>query len=196
MTDIAKRLGRLHAAVGQTIDTNLENFPATLGQSSKARFVYQDFRGGQSDEELEIILQSLIANIASLFGHLRHWARSTARGVDNVDEAFNRSLDLRIIMDLWNSDKHPGESRKGGYSKKRPKLANISSVMKMTARAGQGATVMTLGVAGKPVCNVPGASRVVVTADVLDERGNNLGEINDMAERAIQVWEKLVDHLQ
>jgi hypothetical protein len=196
MSDIDKRLRLLYAAVGQTTDTNLANYPATLATTPHSRFVYQNFRGGRSDDELELALRTLIENIASLFGHLRHWAKSGAKGVGHVDEAFNRSLDLRIIADLWNSHKHPGECRNGGYSKKGPRLTEINSMMSLTAKGGEDATTLRLGAGGMPVCNKPGAARVIVTATVLDDKGNPLGDINDIADRAIEVWEVLIEQLR
>jgi hypothetical protein len=44
MSDIDKRLRLLYAAVGQTIDTNLSNYPAKVAKTPHSRFVYQDFR--------------------------------------------------------------------------------------------------------------------------------------------------------
>jgi hypothetical protein len=195
MTDIDKRLRLLYAAVGQTIDTNLSNYPAQVARTPNSVMVYQDFRRGRSDEELELVVRTLIDNVASLFGHLRHWARHGAKGVGHIDEAFNRSLDLRIIADLWNAHKHPGESR-GGYSKKRPELVEITSSAHITAKPGADATVfLPLGNKGAPSCNMPDEARIRVSAKVIDDKGNYLGDINDIASRAIKIWEEVIRRL-
>jgi hypothetical protein len=196
MTDIYRRLGRLYAALGETIESDLTKFPATVIKTPTSCAIYQDFRGGRTDEQIENLLQSLIANIASLEGYLRQWAKKSGRGVCHVADAFNGSLDLRIIKDLWNAEKHPGVHHQGGYSRKGPKLINVNGVNQLKVGPGKGWAAMTLGAGGVPVKHGTGTSEVLFTGDVVDEHGNNLGELHVIADRGIQVWENLIARLQ
>jgi hypothetical protein len=189
---LATELRLLYTAIAKTAEFDLSKSPPTYFRSDKAHGVFQDFRGGRSDEDLQNDIQLVIHNIGSLFDHLRAWARAGARGVDNVERTIQASRDLQIIMDLWNLKKHHGHDRKGGWSKLFPRLANYTSHLRVKAASGERAASYAITAAGPMSTR---GNHVVVTADVLDSTGARIGDFHDIAARAVEAWKQLINKL-
>lgn len=190
---LAKELRLLYRSIGRATVADLTKVPITQYRSNRGYGMFQDFSGGRSPEDLEIDIHSVIHSLSSLFDHLRAWARSGARGVDNVVVAVRASRDLQIIMDLWTLKKHGNHNRNGGWSKLRPTLTNIAARMKITARAGQGVASYFITPDGKQHAT-PG-SFVVTTADVIDGKGQKIGDFHEIATSAIEAWKQLISQL-
>src|SRR5438552_493937 len=116
--DIAERVRRVYAAIGAIEERDPTKLKATVIQNEKITAVHQDFRGGQSDDQLVNFAHMLIHNIANLRDHLRRWAAHNGKEKDAIDRAADASPDLQIIRDLSNNDKHGYPPRDGGYSGK------------------------------------------------------------------------------
>lgn len=193
-TDLLQRIRRVHTAVGTAKESDLNNLKASAISTDKIVGILQDFRGGLSDEELCNIAHSVIHNIANLRDHLRRWAHLNGRDKKKVDEAVEKSMELQIIMDLSNNDKHGYPPRNGGHSGKSPQLTEINRVMKLATRAQRSSSIgMTLGPGGVPRTFGDGTAKAVVTGQVVDQGNNPTGDLHDIATKAIEAWEGVLD---
>jgi hypothetical protein len=192
MDDIGLRIKRIHAAIGASQELNVGTLVGQVIQTPRVHGVFQDFSGGQSEEDLSNIAHSTISNIAHLHDHLKGWARRNGKDSTRVRDTLDRSLPLKIIMDLANNDKHGYPPREGGHSSLAPKLINVGRVMQLRGGTTSDWTVMTLGNRGQPIIEGSGSGRAVVTGLIIDKSGKAIGDLFDMAEQAIQAWEQLV----
>ena len=190
---ILLRIKRLYAAIGSIEEDDPNKLKATVIQTDKIKGMSQDFRGGFSDAELSNQVQTVIYNIAHLRDPLRRWASNHGRDKNKVDQAINNCLDLQIIKDLSNNDKHDGLPRKGGHSGQCPQLIEINRVMRLQTQAKKDSMIgMTIGADGVPKFIGDGTAKAVVTGDVVDSDGNRIGELYDIANKAVEAWEALL----
>ena len=128
--------------------------------------------------------------------HLRRWARAEHKDLGEIDSAVNASMELRIIFDLADVDKHGGSRRDGGYSKLDPRIENLDRALRLQTRPVVGSEVsLTFGRGGTPVVGGDGSGSVVITGTVVDGRGNAVGDLRDILVVAIGVWERVLDSL-
>ena len=191
---ILQRINRIYAAIMSIEEDDPQKLKATVIQTDKIKGMSQDFRGGFSDAELSNQVHSVIQNVSNLRDHLRHWASHHDQNKNKVDPALDNCLELQIIIDLSNNDKHKGPLRKGGRSGKNPQLINIDRVMRLQTQAKKGpsAICMTIGADGAPKFIGNGTAKAVVTGDVVDNNGNRIGEFYDIANKAVEAWEALL----
>ncbi len=190
---ILQRISRIYAAIGVIEESDPNKLKATVIQTDKITYVFQDFRGGFSDDDLSNQAHTVIHNIANLRDHLRKWAKRNSKDKTKVDQTVNNCLELQIIMDLSNNDKHGFPLRDGGHSKKCPQLIEINRVMRMQTQAKEDSMIgMTVGVDGVPRFMGDGIAKAVVTADVVDNKNNRIGDLYGIANTAIEAWEKLL----
>ena len=122
-TELLQRVHRIYSAIRAVEETNPNKLKATTITTDKIVAVFQDFRGGLTNAELSNLAYTLIHNIANLRDHLRKWAVQNEKDKEKVDEAFTQSLELKIIQDLSDNDKHGYPPRNGkGESGKCPQL--------------------------------------------------------------------------
>ncbi len=131
--DIFKRLNRLYAAVGATIEADLSKFPPTVIDQDGMFGIAQDFLGGLSPEEIENLAHSMIANIANFRTHLRAHAKShPGTDVGEILAVLDQSRPFQIIKDLFNNEKHGYRPRGGGFSGLSPQLTDVNRVLQLT----------------------------------------------------------------
>lgn len=189
---ILQRINRIYAAIG-SIEEDPHKLKATVIQTEKIKAIFQDFRGGFSDDDLSNQAHSVIHNIANLRDHLRRWASHHDQDKNKVDQAIDNCLELQIIKDLSNNDKHGYPPRDGGHSRKCPQLIEINRVMRLQTQAKKGSTIgMTIGASGVPKIIGDGSAKAVVTGDVVDNNGNRIGDLYDITNNAVKAWETLL----
>jgi len=192
-TEIELRIKRIYAAIGEAIEYDVSKMKADVIQTDKVTSVYQDFRGELSDEQLTNIAHSFIHNIANLQDHLRRWAVHKGHDKAKVDQTVDNSLDLQIIKDLSNNDKHGYPPRDGGHSRKCPKLVSVNRIMQLKTQAKKGSTSgMTLGVGGVPKFFGDGTAKAIITGDVVDNDNNRIGDLHEIATKSVEAWEQLL----
>jgi hypothetical protein len=191
--EITERIRRIYAAIDAVQELDLGKVPATVISTPRLHGVMQDFRGGLSDEQIANSAYTLIHNIANLRDHLRRWAARNGKDKAKVDSTFAGSLELRILQDLSNSDKH-GPPRDDGNSGLAPKLQDVNRVLRLATRPMEGSQVVfVLGPGGKPSMGGDGSASVVITGQVVDKDGNFLGQLFEIELKALQAWETLID---
>jgi hypothetical protein len=195
--ELLQRVRRIYAAVEAVEETDPKKLKATVIATDKVRCVFQDFRGDFSDEELYNYAYSVIHNIANLRDHLRKWAAHNGEDKEKVDQVIGQSLELQIIKDLSNNDKHGYPPRYGGHSGKSPKLVKITRVMQLATKAEAGSTIgMTLGADGEPRFFGDGNAKAVITGDVLDKDNNRIGDLYEIETKAVEAWERLLNEFK
>ena len=184
------RLQRIYAAIGAAKESDLNKVPPQVLVSKKGFGIFQDFKGGLSDADLSNIVHLLIQNIASLTNHARRWLANGGRDESLVDNLVSSSIDLQLCIDIWNREKHGGRARGGGLSRKAPKIVNVNRVLRLQPKSEQGSSVVVrVTPRGGMQKAGSGEANVVVTADVVDEHGNKLGDVQHIAKRAVECWE-------
>ena len=193
--DLILRVKRLYAAVKSTEEIDISKFLPKAINDGHRRGFSQDWSGGLSEAEITNIAQSLIYNIAHFDAYLKKWAKENDKDKIKVDDMFNTSLALQIIKDLSNYDKHPYPPRGGGYSGKSPKIDGFRRIMQMTTKPEKGSFVaLTFTPQGLPKVLGDGTAKVIVSGDILDKDGNNIGDFHKTALEAIEAWENIVDY--
>lgn len=190
--EIVQRVSRMYAAIGETLETDMTQFPAHVVRTDKWQFVLQDFSGNKSPEQLANVLHTLIALVASLEYHLGRWAHHNGHDQKRVTAAFKSSRPLQLIHDLWNAEKHghPVRNDRSGIA---PELKDIRRVMQLRTRPKKGSTViMTMGSGGIPVIAGDGSAVAVVTGDVVASDGTNAGDAHALLTEAIATCETLM----
>ena len=192
--DLKHRIKRIYTAVGAVEEHDIGKFEPKVIQDSHRSGFYQDWRGDLTDEELSNIAYSLIHNIANLQGHLKKWADHNGQDKTKVDDAFNSYQDLQIIQDLSNNDKHGYPPRNGGHSGKSPRIEEFNCVLQMAIDPQKGSSMrLTFDLQGKPQIGGSGTAKVIITGSVLDGNGNMIGQLYEIAIKAIECWEKLLN---
>jgi hypothetical protein len=189
------RLRRIYAAIRELVEEDLSQFAPQCRGRPGAESILQDFRGGLTDEQLSNIAHSAIHNIANLRDHLRRWAGQHGRDPARVDAVVRQSLELQVIIDLSNTDKHGYPPRDGGCSGRAPRLEKLDRGLVIAPRQRGVPVEISFTDQGLllPPEAVPG--KVVVFGRVVDGNGAKIGEFQDLLERAIRVWESLLSEL-
>jgi hypothetical protein len=157
-----------------------------------------DFTGGRSEEKLENDLQTAISLLAHLPEHLKEFARRTTRDPTVVTTIAKSSFEQRVLMDLFNSEKHPGTKRDGGQTGLHPRLREPERFLRITLGGEPQRQFFQMQLdplGGTPVIRKTGsenAAAVVSTAEIFDAQGNIIGDLQTFLERAVQLWETLL----
>lgn len=160
---ILQRISRIYAAIGVIEEVDPKKLKATVIQTDNITAIFQDFRGGLSDDDLSNQAHIVIHNIANLDGHLRKWAAQNGQDKTKVDHTIDNCLEIQIIKDLSNNDKHGYPPRKRGHSGKCPQVIEINRVMRLQTQAQKGSMMaMTIGVDGVPRLLGDGSAKAVV----------------------------------
>ena len=190
---ILQRINRIYVAIGAIEADDPNKLKATFIQTDTIKVVYQDFRAGLTDDELLNQAHTVIHNIANLRDHLRRWAARNGHDKAKVGQAVDNCLELQIIRDLSNNDKHGYPPRDGGCSGKCPQLVGINRVMRLQTQAKKGSRiVMTMGLGGVPQFFGDGTAKAVVTGEVVDRDRNRIGDLYGIANKAVEAWESLL----
>ena len=191
--DLIPRVKRLYAAIKASEETEISKFLPKVINDGRRKGFSQDWSGGLTEAELTNIAQSLIYSIAHFDDPLKKWADHNSQDKTKVDLMFNSSLALRIIKDLSNYDKHAYPKRDGGHSGKSPRVDKFRRVMQMTTKPEKGSFVaLTFTPQGVPKVLGNGTAKVVVSGDILDKDGNNIGDLHKTAFEAIEAWENVL----
>ena len=182
------RIRQLHEAMGRVRTADLAAVQPRAGLVGHVYYVGVDFSDGVTDAELANIVSLFVANIACLKDHLKAWCKAHNKPFHG-DTLIDSNRDVGIIHDLWNRDKHfhLKQSRTGSF----PEIHNISRAARLSTQAQAGSWVaMTLAPTGQLRTHGDGKVELVVDADVVDSTGARLGDLIEIAERAITEWEK------
>jgi len=186
------RIKRIYAAIGELKEDDITKFQPTVILGEHQIGFIQDWAGEITDEQRSNYVHSLIEVIASFQYYLNQWADQHGKDKTEVKTTFDSSQALKVIHDLWNVEKHTGKRLGRNHSGLSPKLGEIIPVGRLTLEPGKGMT-FTFDKQGKPKVVGKGKSAVIVTADILDKDGNNIGNFYDVASEALSAWEEVLN---
>lgn len=109
------------------------------------------------------------------------------------DALIDTNREVAIVHDLWNLDKHAHlrSSRSGYY----PKVTNLERAMNLSTGAPPGSyTFFTMDPAtGQMQVEAPGGTvKLIITGDVVDQKGTRLGDIAEICRAAATAWEAIL----
>lgn len=190
-TDImTERLARIYAALDAVLETDLTKVSATVVRTETTIEVFQDFRGGLSDAEIENRTHMLIHNLANLKDHTLKWFRASGLNRKHIDDFRAANLAILIIEDLSNNDKHGYPPRDAGLSGKAPQLININRIMRLSVGGEVGSsTGVYMMPSGQLRSFGKGSTAVVITGDIVDSAGARLGDLYETQSDALLAWE-------
>ena len=199
--DLLNRLSRIYAALDEVVESDLTQFVPQVTRVGDTVILFNDFAGGLSEHQIQNVAQSVIANIASLADHLKRWARINKKNADCVNDLLRQSVDLQILTDLWNNDKHGYSANKDGRKSNRPRihhapiLKKVKRTFRMTTRSEKGSKmIFSLDAQGRPVVSGDGTGGVIITGEVVDSDGSYIDDLFDIQKRAVEAWETLLHH--
>ena len=191
--EIQERVRRIYAAIGAVEERDPRELKAQVISTDKIHGMFQDFRSGLNDDELLNHAHTLIYNIANLRDHLRRWAVRNGKNASDVDNVADISIDLQIIRDLANTDRHGYPPRDKGFSGSAPRLVAINRVMRLETQAKKGSWIsMTIGADGIPLFGGDGSAKAVTTGDVVDSDSKRIGDFYEIANKSLKAWEELL----
>ena len=194
---IEDRINRIYAAVAGIREEDLTKFPPKVVDAGGVVRVWQDFRGGMTDADLQNAIHALDHNIAHMEDHLRKWAGRDEAKKAHIRSSLASCRPFLIVKDLSDNDKHGYPPRDGGLSKVAPRLVDVARFLRMTTGATKGSSVgMVLTTEGAKVFSKGGGtSEVVTTGIVLSSAGDKIGDFRDLALEAVECVEALLKDL-
>jgi hypothetical protein len=193
------RLDKVYRAVGATIEDDLSTFQPSVSETAipgggKVVAVFQDFRAGRTDDDLQKDIEYAVDKVAHVKDPLARWAKTNGKDASKVEEAVRRSVHLQVVIDLANAEKHGAHDRKGGHSGRLPRLTELCRVMRLSTGAtpNSSAAVEITPRGLVPQLMGSGSASVVTTAKIVDNAGAEIGDLADYLEQAVAVWERLL----
>lgn len=192
---ITERIRRIYAAIDEALTTDASEFSTVTRQVDGNTYATgMNFQGGLSSEQLQNIVYTAIHNTASLRDHLKGWARRNDKTASDIDDIVDASLELKVIIDLWNRDKHGGAPRDGGLSGFSPDLVGFRRAVVLPAHEeGNEKPTLTVNLFGdKPEVEFKGGAHVSTNADIVSGEGDRLGDAMAFLEISVSKWEAVL----
>lgn len=182
------RLRRLHASLASTSTLEIPAFqsPRLVGAGTFSI----EFKDGRSAAEMENVLATLVANVASFKDHLKEWCM-TQRIASPGDGLIDSDLSVALIHDLWNRDKHGALSRpRSGHN---PLIQDVHQSLGVEPIDGPGTSVESrLDPETGETRVVAGPNTklsLVIDGEIVDESGKKLGGVLEICTKALDSWE-------
>jgi hypothetical protein len=187
-SQLIAKIERLRASIGAAEDRDLSRVKATVTQTPSLISVRHDFSGGLTQAQIDNMAWGVIRAIADLKDHLNGWAAANGHPRNAGDVAVQSCIELALVVDLANFDKHGAHDRNGGQSSLFPELRNLRRGLRITTTAVPGAVAgMQLLPTGE--IRTVGDAAVTILGDVCLRDGRQI-EIGYVQQRAIEAWEK------
>ena len=174
------------------MDGDLSKFRPQMMASDEGFAIYQDFLGGLDTAQLANLAHSVINNIANLTDHLRRWAKKRGQDPRLINQILANSRPMQIITDLSNNDKHGYPPRDRGHSGVAPKIVGMTRVLKQTTGSAAGSSIggVVTPTGIQQIASGGESSSVVITASVVDDHDQVLGDLYEIELEALKVWEQ------
>jgi hypothetical protein len=189
--DLTQRLERVYAAIGETMTREPEKLQPSI--TREPGVIRISFDGGLSPAQLENAAMQAVFHVAHLRDHLRGWAKAHNHKPSLVDDAVDQSLALKVVLDLANRDKHGGSPRNGGFSGLFPKLTDVRRCVRLTGGSEPPAIDFPLSASGKYTPGIHGDAAAIISGDVLDKNGKQIGDLNQFLLEGLSVFERLLE---
>jgi len=189
--ELQARIDRMRYALGATRSENLDGLKVDCSVGATSVSFVMDFNQGRSPTELEYSAYALIANIASIKDYLKRWC--TQHGKPFLgDQLIDTNVDVAIVHDLWNTDKHAALNRPP-RSGRRPILRELRQVMTLETgtTAGSWAIFTFDPRTGLPSAGTGegGSATLRIDAQIVDEQGTTVDSLQEVCARSIDSWD-------
>lgn len=192
MDDIRDHLRRLYAAVDATLEEEVENLRVRHWATEKEMGLLLNFGGELSQPQIENIALQAVSVVAHLPDHLRRWAKENKKSVDDLNAILKASSALQILIDLSDRNKHGGDRRDGGSSRKSPRLKNVMRVACLsTGTSPNGSAGLTVTPNG-PKSFGSGSTTVIITGDVVAPDGKRIGDLRKLLKDGLAALENIL----
>ena len=181
--DLDSRIKRLNHSLGKEYELDIKS------QVKVSRKVNNDvheigFSFGAMDET-EIIdrIFNVVNNIASLKDHLKNKLMANSKDPNLVEDMINNSMALKLILDLWNQDKHGYPLTKTNRSKLNPKIVNVGQGL-IISNGDKASVSFTITENDASYTSSQNAA-VVISGDVIDEYEKFIVSVEDMFRQGV-----------
>lgn len=130
-------------------------------------------------------INSVIANLANIKDCLKQKLEKRGDDPKIIENEIDNSIDLQLILDLSNQEKHGYPLTKTRRSKKDPLIKNIS---RSIGPSNKPDNIKVERSDGAAVLNV----MAFITAEITDSGGNLLCRLDDLIENALTKWENVI----
>ncbi len=186
---IEQKLAQLYAALSEMkITEKLASMKPTTAISGGRTITSWDFTKIESPATAANRVSLLLHNIACLKDHLNTWCSKNGKPKTG-DQLIDGNRDVAIIHDLWNLDKHAELNRpsRSGLSPRLQQPAHTTLERKITTTEETLIFAVSLSNGGQ-LQPVEGTN-AKITATVIDDAGNTLGDLDSISLRAVAAWE-------
>jgi hypothetical protein len=186
---IEQKLAQLYAALAEMkITDKLASMKPTTTVVDGRTVSSWDFTKIESPATAANRVSLLLHNIACLKDHLHTWCTKNNKSKTG-DHLIDSNRDVAIIHDLWNLDKHAELNRpsRSGLSPRLQQPAHTTLERRITTTEETLIFAVSLSNGGQ-LQPVEGAN-AKVTATVIDDAGNTLGDLDSISLRAVAAWE-------
>jgi hypothetical protein len=185
-----QKLEQLYAALSEMkVTEKLASMkPTTTTNASGRPLTSWDFTKIETPATAANRVSSLINNIACLKDHLHVWCKKNGKSLTG-DQLINNNRDVAIVHDLWNLDKHAELNRpsRSGLSPRFLQPPHTTLEQKITTTEETPLFVFSLSSGGQ--VQAFGGANARITATVIDQDGNPLGELDSICLKAVAAWE-------
>lgn len=192
--DIISRLKRLYNAVDKQyeydIASNVKKIFERSGDKVKVGIVF----GNHDEVELNNRIFGIINAIASLKDHLKKKFLELQKNPQDIESMINNSDGLKLIIDLWNQDKHGYPLTRNTRSNRNPKVINIGQGLTFTNSA-QASVTFRVNADNDKIDKIQSTDNSVIKihGDIVDDTGNLIMSLDKMIESSIEKIENLVN---
>jgi len=191
MLDVLNRkISQIYEALGQLESTDISSVKPEQEVMGNRYHYRVDFSKGRSEAELANAATLLITNIACIKDHLKSWCESNGTAFEG-DALINSDINVAIIHDLWNIDKHAKLNIKprSGHI---PKIVDLKqSLCLFTGKKADSISPEDMYTqTGFKLSG--GSATLAITGTVIDEYGNILGDFSDICQKAVSSWKKIL----
>jgi len=180
-----RKIQKIYAALGVVVSDHLTtaNIKPQITKTDTGFLFEMNFNQGASEIELENAATLLVTNIASIKDHFKVWCENNHVPFTG-DELINHNLDVAIIHDLWNIDKHAKlRQPRSGFV---PILQGLHRGMVLS---GQSTADISVNLTGQDSqVTTDGSFQFIITGQVVDENGKIRGDFTEICTKAIDAW--------
>ena len=188
--DINSRLKRLYTSIDQRYEDDVLQHMQTRTESKEdGKFtIIIDFNRKHDENETINRINGIVSSLANLKDHLKKKMEERSGNSQAIEDEIDKELPLQLILDLNNQEKHGYPLTKSRRSGRDPKIVNIAKAISL--RQGVKATAFIRN----PITGAGATDNmaIVITAEVVDGNGNNLYYLNDLIDKSLNAWEKIV----
>ena len=185
----------MHEALGNLEESDISSIKSERGFTRQGFYIKIDFSQGDTEAGLANIVTLLITNIACMKDHLRAWCLKNNK-VFEGESLIDSDKNVALIHDLWNTDKH-AELNRAPRSGHHPKIQGLRKALRISAgpSANSGAMFSFDPQTGEMKVQTHGDGNVklVITGQITDEHGTQLGEFEEVCEKAATAWEQALN---